>query len=253
MKHFILFLTSLISFNSFSCNDTLWKNVDLRGITSSTNKGIHQIRFVKVDTISSKQRWTYQIKTNSKYSISHSVFGLNPCVSVYSISMGSQTILNPVNQLQPPTYVSGIKADWSIPANITVTIQIITNDFYLSDSGSVYLKSGQAENYTSICLPKCVYYLDLKDAEVFHTIDKVYFKFVKNPDDVVFIYEFNEKTGMSKLITSTTESNIILNHTSKYYLVVSGRYSRYFGPFSLVSEDPRRTLSVKQLLGQIVD
>jgi len=54
-------------------------------------------------------------------------------------------------------------------------------------------------------------------------------------------------------MTTTTDLNVVLEHTSKYYLVVSDGYSRYFGPFSIVAEEPRRTLSIKQLLGQVVD
>ena len=253
MKYLILLLFFICSLRTYSCNDTTWKVVDLRGLTPSTNKGLHQIRFVKIDTISSRQRWTYQVKTNSKYSISHLVFNILPCVSVYSISSNNQIVYNPINQLQPPTYVSGIKADWAIPANKIVTIQIITQNFYLPESRSVYLKSGQVENFTNICQPSCMTYLDLTNVDIKVVLDKVYFKFTKNRDDLVNIYEVNEYSGKLTWILTTSEMMFTLNHTSRYYLITSNNYHHYFGPYQLTSYDPRRTLSVKQLLGQIVD
>ena len=156
----------------------------------------------------------------------------------------------PVNGGGAPTYkwyknnvLKSTSNPWTDSANVagTDTIRVV-----MRTSQSCITIDSAIANYN-------ITVLSLTDVDVFQTLDKIHFSFVKNADDVVSIYEFNEKTGKSRLMTTTTDLNVVLEHTSKYYLVVSDGYSRYFGPFSIVAEEPRRTLSIKQLLGQFVD
>jgi hypothetical protein len=135
----------------------------------------------------------------------------------------------------------------------SVNIPWVSNDSSVTLK-IVFISNGSLRDWGVDNISLCRFQtLDLKDVRVSQTLDKIHFSFVKNADDVVSIYEFNEKTGKSRLMTTTTDLNVVLEHTSKYYLVVSDGYSRYFGPFSIVAEEPRRTLSIKQLLGQVVD
>ena len=220
MKYIVLFFTFFLTIKGFSYSDTTWKQVDLRGLTSSTNKGIHLVRFVKIDTIGSRQRWIYEIKTNSKYSISHTVFGIDSCVGIHSISNNTQTVLNPINQPQPPTYSNGIKADWGIAANTTATIIITTQGFFEGELRPIYLKSGQVSNFTNLYLPKCnSYYLSLTDVDAAVSPDNrfITFQFNKNINDGVNVYD-----ATNKHLAHTFDFSLQIPHTSKGYVVVSG-------------------------------
>ena len=92
--------------------------------------------------------------------------------------------------------------------------------------------------------------LSLTDIKYYIYLDTLHVQFTKNPDDLVNVYTFNERSGLSSPILSTTEMRISIPHTSRYYLLVSGNYSKFIGPFELVADERKRTISTKQLLGQ---
>lgn len=94
--------------------------------------------------------------------------------------------------------------------------------------------------------------LSLTDVKYYIYLDTLHIHFIKNTDDVVDLYTFNEKSGMSKPIITTTDMRISIPHTSKYYLIVSGNYSKFIGPFPL-RDEPKNTISTKQLLGQFTN
>ena len=93
--------------------------------------------------------------------------------------------------------------------------------------------------------------LSLKDVKYYLRLDSVYMVFTKEPDDVVYIYSFDEKTGKSEPLLVTTDKACAIQHTSRYYAIVSPGYRKIIGPFPLVSDDPKKNvISTKQLLGQ---
>lgn len=132
---------------------------------------------------------------------------------------------------------------WTDSANVagTDSIKVI-----VKTSLSCFTVDSAIANYS-------ITVLDLTDVKVRKTIDSIHFEFLKKKDDVVQIYMFNEKTGSSSLLITTDDNLVTLKHVSRYYIVSSKRFMRYFGPYPLEAEDPRKTISVKQLLGQITE
>ena len=130
---------------------------------------------------------------------------------------------------------------------------------WVSNDSSVTLKitfvsAGSLRDWGVDNIVLCRYQtLDLTDVKGYNRLDSMYFSFTKERDDVVSIYSFNEVSGKSELLSFTLENNITIKHTSRYYQVVSKGYSKYFGPFNLIADEPKKVLSVKQLLGQIVE
>jgi hypothetical protein len=130
---------------------------------------------------------------------------------------------------------------------------------WVSNDSSVTLKitfvsAGSLRDWGVDNIVLCRYQtLDLTDVKGYNRLDSMYFSFTKERDDVVSIYSFNEVSGKSELLSFTLENNITIKHTSRYYQVVSKGYSKYFGPFSLIADEPKKVLSVKQILGQIVE
>ena len=94
--------------------------------------------------------------------------------------------------------------------------------------------------------------LSLTDIKYYLHLDTLHIQFIKNPDDVVNVYTFNEKTGLSKPLLTTSDLSVSISHTSKYYLIVSGNYSKFIGPFPL-KDEPKNVISTKQLLGQFTN
>jgi hypothetical protein len=80
--------------------------------------------------------------------------------------------------------------------------------------------------------------------------DSIKFQFTKNKEDIVYLYTFNEQSGLSTPLLTTMNMEVSIPHTARYYLIVSGNYSKFIGPFELVADERKRTLSTKQLLGQ---
>ena len=132
---------------------------------------------------------------------------------------------------------------WTDSANVagTDSIKVI-----VKTSLSCFTVDSAMANYS-------ITVLDLTDVKVRKTIDSIHFEFLKKKDDVVQIYTFDEKTGSSSLSITTDDNLVTLKHVSRYYLVSSKRFMRYFGPYPLETDDPRKTISVKQLLGQITE
>ena len=95
--------------------------------------------------------------------------------------------------------------------------------------------------------------LNLQEVKYFQHLDSIYFQFVKNKEDMVEVYGFNAVTGKATWITTTNEMTLTLPSIWKYYYINSGNYKKYFGPFSLIADEPKKVLSGKQLLGQIVE
>jgi hypothetical protein len=95
--------------------------------------------------------------------------------------------------------------------------------------------------------------LNLQEVKYFQHLDSIHFQFVKNKEDMVEVYGFNAVTGKATWITTTDEMTFTLPSIWKYYYINSGRYKKYIGPFELVVDEPKKVLSVKQILGQIVE
>ena len=95
--------------------------------------------------------------------------------------------------------------------------------------------------------------LNLQEVKYFQHLDSIYFQFVKNKEDMVEVYGFNAVIGKATWITTTNEMTLTLPSIWKYYYINSGSYKKYIGPFSLIADEPKKVLSVKQLLGQIVE
>jgi hypothetical protein len=94
--------------------------------------------------------------------------------------------------------------------------------------------------------------LSLNNVKAYKQLDSIQFHFIKNANDLVAIYEFNEKTGRMNYIL-TTDRDINIYHKSRYYAVMSGGAVFYVGPFSLPNEPIKKTLSTSQLLGQFTN
>ena len=93
--------------------------------------------------------------------------------------------------------------------------------------------------------------LSLRDVKYRLHLDSMFFEFMKDAEDIVSVYALNEKTGKSTHILSTANMTCAISHTSKYYYIISKEYTKVFGPFPLIADDPRKyILSTKQLLGQ---
>jgi len=95
--------------------------------------------------------------------------------------------------------------------------------------------------------------LNLQEVKYFQHLDSIHFQFVKNKEDMVEVYGFNAVTGKATWITTTNEMTLTLPSIWKYYYINSGNYKKYIGPFELIVDEPKKVLSVKQLLGQIVE
>jgi len=92
--------------------------------------------------------------------------------------------------------------------------------------------------------------LSLQEVKYYQHLDSIHFQFVKNKEDMVEIYGFNAVTGKATWITTTDEMTLTLPAIWKYYYINSGSYKKYIGPFELVVDERKRTISTKQLLGQ---
>lgn len=95
--------------------------------------------------------------------------------------------------------------------------------------------------------------LDLTEVKYMQQLDSIHFNFIKDQWDLVEIYGVDHLTGKAEWITSTQESQLTIYHRWKYYFIKSGSYRKYIGPFELISDDPRKVLSTKQLLGQFTN
>jgi len=95
--------------------------------------------------------------------------------------------------------------------------------------------------------------LNLQEVKYFQHLDSIHFQFIKNKEDLVEVYGFDHVTGKATWITTTDQMILTLPAKWKYYYINSGIYKKYIGPFELISDDPRKVLSTKQLLGQFTN
>jgi hypothetical protein len=92
--------------------------------------------------------------------------------------------------------------------------------------------------------------LNLQEVKYFQHLDSIHFQFTKNKEDMVEIYGFDHITGKTTWITATDQMTLVLPVKWKYYYINSGIYKKYIGPFNLISDEPKKVISTKQLLGQ---
>ena len=81
-------------------------------------------------------------------------------------------------------------------------------------------------------------------------MDSIRFQFTKNEEDLVEIFSFDQLSGKAQYLLGTYNKTATIKHTSKYYFIKSGSYRKFIGPFELISDEPKKVLSTKQLLGQ---
>jgi len=119
---------------------------------------------------------------------------------------------------------------------------------------TVFISNGSTRDWGIDNISLCRYQtLDLTDVKYIKTLDSIKFQFIKNKDDLVEIYTFDHITGKSNLVLSTYEANATIQHISKYYFIKSDSYRKFIGPFELISDEPKKVLSTKQLLGQFTN
>jgi hypothetical protein len=114
-----------------------------------------------------------------------------------------------------------------------------------------YISNGSLRDWGVDNIRLCRYQtLDLTEVKYAQVLDSIKFQFTKNKEDIVYLYTFNEQSGLSTPLLTTMNMEVSIPHTARYYLIVSGNYSKFIGPFELVADERKRTLSTKQLLGQ---
>ena len=118
----------------------------------------------------------------------------------------------------------------------------------------VFISNGSTRDWGVDNISLCRFQtLDLNDVKYTQRLDSIYFNFIKDQGDFVEVYGVDHLTGKAEWITATQESQLTIYHRSKYYFIKSGSYRKYIGPFELISDDPRKVLSTKQLLGQFTN
>lgn len=144
-------------------------------------------------------------------------------------------------------------ANWSFSTwkrGYSVDIPWVSNDSVVTLK-ITFISNGSQRDWGVDNIELCRYAtLPLTDVKWSLQMDSMKLQFIKNANDVVHVYAFNAITGTSEWLLTTTESQVSIPHTSKYYYIVSDNYKRYIGPFELVADERKRTLSIKQLLGQ---
>lgn len=119
---------------------------------------------------------------------------------------------------------------------------------------TVFISNGSTRDWGIDNISLCRFQtLDLTDVKYAQMLDSIKFQFTKDKGDLVEIYTFDHLTGASKFILSTYDASATIQHISKYYFIKSGSYRKFIGPFELISDDPRKVLSTKQLLGQFTN
>ena len=118
----------------------------------------------------------------------------------------------------------------------------------------VFISNGSTRDWGVDNISLCRFQtLDLNDVKYTQHLDSIYFNFTKDQADFVEIYGIDHLTGRAEWITTTQEQQLTIQHKWKYYFIKSGSYRKYIGPFELLSDDPRKVLSTKQLLGQFTN
>jgi hypothetical protein len=127
---------------------------------------------------------------------------------------------------------------------------------WLSNDSVVTLKvtfvsNGSTRDWGVDNIKLCRYQtLDLTEVKYTCQLDSMHFSFTKDKADIVHIFGVDHVTGKAEWIVSTDENQISIPHRYKYYYIKSNNYKKYIGPFELVADERKRTISTKQLLGQ---
>jgi hypothetical protein len=117
-----------------------------------------------------------------------------------------------------------------------------------------YISNGSLRDWGVDNIRLCRYQtLDLTEVKYAQVLDSVKFQFTKNKEDLVEIFSFDHLTGKSEYLLATYNETATIQHTSKYYFIKSGSYRKFIGPFELISDEPKKVLSTKQLLGQFTN
>ena len=147
-------------------------------------------------------------------------------------------------------------SNWSFSTwkrDYTVDIPWVSNDSSVVLK-ITYISNGSLRDWGVDNIRLCRYQtLDLTEVKYAQVLDSVKFQFTKNKEDLVEIFSFDHLTGKSEYLLATYNETATIQHTSKYYFIKSGSYRKFIGPFELISDEPKKVLSTKQLLGQFTN
>jgi len=244
-----------------SNNGTTWTNITSGNISCNSNRFLTR-SFNFSNSVS--YSW-YRITFPSLCNVS-----LANSMQVAEVQLYANSVAASVSILgNPSVNRKGISTFTAVPGNGgTPTYQWYRNNV-LEGTGSTYTDTMFREGIDTIKVKMtsslgCVtnnpawatFYqnvLSLTETKYYQRLDSMYFQFTKNEEDLVEIYGVDHLTGKAEWITSTQKSQLTIYHRSKYYFIKSGSYRKYIGPFELISDDPRKVLSTKQLLGQFTN
>jgi len=245
-----------------SNNGTTWTNITSGNISCNSNRFLTR-SFNFSNNVS--YSW-YRITFPSLCNVS-----LANSMQVAEVQLYANSVAASVSILgNPSTTRKGISTFTAVPGNggPAPTYQWYRNNV-LEGTGVTYTDTSFREGIDTIRVKMtsslgCVtnspawatFYqqvLSLTDIKYAVWLDSVKFQFVKNEEDLVEIFTFNQLTGKSEFILATYNKTTTIEHTSKYYFIKSGSYRKFIGPFDLISDDPRKVLSTKQLLGQFTN
>lgn len=245
-----------------SNNGTTWTNITSGSISCNSNRFLTR-SFNFSNTVS--YSW-YRITFPSLCNVS-----LANSMQIAEIQLYANSVAASVSILgNPSTTRRGISTFTAVPGNggPTPTYQWYRNNV-LEGSGVTYTDTSFRAGIDTIKVKMtsslgCVtnspawatFYqqvLSLTDVKYAMWLDSVHFQFTKNEEDLVEIFSFDQLTGKSEYILATYNKVAAIKHTSKYYFIKSGSYEQFIGPFELISDDPRKVLSTKQLLGQFTN
>jgi hypothetical protein len=242
-----------------SNNGTTWTNITSGNISCNSNRFLTR-SFNFSNNIS--YSW-YRITFPSLCNVS-----LANSMQVAEVQLYANSVAASVSILgNPSTTRKGISTFTAVPGNggPAPTYQWYRNNV-LEGTGVTYTDTSFREGIDTIRVKMtsslgCVtnspawatFYqqvLSLTDVKYAMYMDSIQLQFTKNKEDIVYLYTFNEQSGLSTPLLTTMNMQVSIPHTARYYLIVSGNYSKFIGPFELVADERKRTLSTKQLLGQ---
>ena len=241
-----------------SNNGTTWTNITSGNISCNSNRFLTR-SFNFSNSVS--YSW-YRITFPSLCNVS-----LANSMQVAEVQLYANSVAASVSILgNPSVNRKGISTFAAVPGNGgTPTYQWYRNNVF-EGTGSTYTDTMFREGIDTIKVKMtsslgCVtnnpawatFYqtvLSLTETKYYQRLDSMYFSFTKDKADIVHIYGVDQVTGKAEWIVSTDENQISIPHRYKYYYIKSDNYKKYIGPFELVADERKPTISTKQLLGQ---